>query len=73
MSIKNKQILTIKKTNNMKKSINKLNLNKITISNLQSAEMAQKVGGIKSDNLVCATRTLTGYSVCFTCSGCPIK
>jgi hypothetical protein len=36
----------------MKKSINKLNLNKMTISNLYAAEMHQMVGGGKGSMLL---------------------
>ncbi|MBK7887114.1 MAG: class I lanthipeptide [Bacteroidetes bacterium] len=57
----------------MKKSINKLSLSKSTISNLSAAEMNQQVGGKATALLNCKTKTMTGQSMCFTCSGCPIK
>ncbi|MBL0095992.1 MAG: class I lanthipeptide [Bacteroidetes bacterium] len=40
----------------MKKSISKLNLNKMTISNLYAAEMHQMVGGVKGPKTQSACR-----------------
>ncbi|MBK7886713.1 MAG: class I lanthipeptide [Bacteroidetes bacterium] len=58
----------------MKKSINKLNLNKMTISNLYAAEMHQMVGGGKGSNapVICMpplTKTCPSTAPA-TCSAC---
>jgi natural product precursor len=52
----------------MKKSVGKLSLNKITISNLDQNEMSDKVGGKKAlpktlthTNIICTTK----YSGCW--------
>ncbi|MBK9399742.1 MAG: class I lanthipeptide [Bacteroidetes bacterium] len=55
----------------MKKSINKLQLNKSTISNLNLSELNQKIGGIKRTfvTLCCVKHTQLD-----TCTqNCPVK
>jgi natural product precursor len=57
----------------MKKSINKLNLNKMTISNLYAAEMNQMVGGGKgSAPAICMPPLTKGCpsGAPATCSAC---
>ena len=58
----------------MKKSINKLNLNKMTISNLYAAEMNQMVGGGKGSKapVVCMPPLTKGCpsTAPATCSAC---
>jgi len=58
----------------MKKSINKLNLNKMTISNLYAAEMHQMVGGGKGSKapVVCmpALTKNCPSTAPATCSAC---
>ena len=55
----------------MKKSINKLSLNKMTISNLDDASMSQKVGGVSA--LACLTKKNCSLNTCpKTWCGCPI-
>ncbi|MBK9399756.1 MAG: class I lanthipeptide [Bacteroidetes bacterium] len=57
----------------MKKSINKLSLNKMTISNLYAAEMNQMVGGVKGSKTVICMPPLTKNcpsTAPATCSAC---
>ncbi|MBK9399745.1 MAG: class I lanthipeptide [Bacteroidetes bacterium] len=53
----------------MKKSFNKLNLNKSTISNLSAIEMNQKNGGIKKtmNTVCCGNYTRITQCVSKTC------
>ncbi|MBK7888792.1 MAG: class I lanthipeptide [Bacteroidetes bacterium] len=58
----------------MKKTINKLSLNKMTISNLNESEMHQRVGGKKSDYFCGSPTSLTSCNVsnCSTRRNCPV-
>jgi natural product precursor len=58
----------------MKKSINKLSLNKMTISNLNQAEMQERVGGAKSQIFCGPPASLTSCTVsnCSTRVNCPV-
>jgi len=52
----------------MKKQIKKLSLNKKTISNLSTSEMAKNMGGVAPTNgHTCAFTCNTCYTCLFTC------